>query len=140
MTTKKPAELMPEPTVEILPGPRRAASRRVFSADEKRLYVEEASQPGSSVSSVARKHGLSPSLLFRWKRLAEERSMSSGLVADGEVVPEAEVRQMKARIRELERQLARKTLENEFLKEAIEIWREKKLISRSPLPKRGSGQ
>lgn len=139
MTTKKPAELPLEPTVEILPGPRRAASRRVFTAEEKRLYVEEASLPGSSVSSVARKHGLSPSLLFRWKRLAEEGSMS-GLVADGEVVPEAEVRQMKARIRELERQLGRKTLENEILKEAIEIGREKKLISRSPLSKRGGGQ
>src|SRR5262249_30615158 len=138
MTTKKPAELPPEPTVEILPAPRRAASRRVFTAEEKRLYVEEASQPGSSVSSVAREHGLSPSLLFRWKRFAEEGSMS-GLVADGEVVPEAEVRQMKARIRELERQLGRKTLENEILKEAIEIGREKKLISRSPLPKRGGG-
>lgn len=49
----------------------------------------------------------------------------SGLVADGEVVPEAEVRRMKARIRELERQLGRKTLENEILKEAIEIGREK---------------
>lgn len=65
MSSKKPADSPPEPTVEILPGPRRAAARRVFSAEEKRLYVEEASQPGSSVSSVARKYGLSPSLLFR---------------------------------------------------------------------------
>lgn len=139
MTSKKPGDLPPEPTVEILPGPRRAAARRVFSAEEKHQYVEEASQPGSSVSAVARRHGISPSLLFRWKRLAEEGSMS-GLVADGGVVPEAEVRQMKAQIRELERQLGRKTLENEILKEAIEIGREKKLLSRSPLSKKGGGQ
>lgn len=136
MSTKKPADFPLEATVEVLPGPRRASSRRVFSAEEKRLYVEEASQPGNSVSAVARKHGLSPSLLFRWKRLAEEGSMS-GLVADSGVVPEAEVRQLKAQIRELERQLGRKTLENEILKEAIEIGREKKLISRSPLLKKG---
>ena len=40
------------------------------------------------------------------------------------------------RDRELERLLGRKTLENEILKDAIEIAREKKLLSRSPLPKR----
>lgn len=54
MTSKKPGDLPPEPTVEIFPGPRRAAARRVFSAKEKQQYVEEASQPGSSVSAVAR--------------------------------------------------------------------------------------
>ena len=49
------------------------------------------------------------------------------------MVPESEIKQVKNRIRELERQLGKKTLENEILKDAIEIAREKKLISRSPL-------
>lgn len=139
MTSKKNAEPSEEPRVEILPPPRRASARRVFSAEEKQLCVEETRQPGANVSAVARRHGISPSLLFRWKRLAEEGSMS-GLVADGAVVPETEMREMKARIRELERQLGRKTLENEILKEAIEIAREKKLLLRSPLSKKGDGQ
>jgi transposase len=39
-------------------------------------------------------------------------------------------------VRELERLLGKKTLENEILKEGIEIAREKKLLSRSPWPKR----
>jgi len=52
------------------------------------------------------------------------------------VVPESDVKVLKGRIRELERLLGRKTLENEVLKEAIEIAREKKLLSRSPLPRR----
>jgi transposase len=43
---------------------------------------------------------------------------------------------LKHRIRELERLLGRKTLENEVLKDAIEIAREKKLLSRPPLLKR----
>ena len=43
---------------------------------------------------------------------------------------------LKGRIRELERLLGRKTLENEILKDAIEVAREKKLLSRPPLPKK----
>jgi transposase len=43
---------------------------------------------------------------------------------------------LKGRIRELERLLGRKTLEHEVLKEAIEVARENKLLSRSPLPRR----
>jgi transposase len=119
------------PDVEVIENPR-AGRRRRFSADEKRAFLEEVDRPGNSVSSVARKHGLSPSLLFRWRRLAEEGSMSS-LGADEGVVGESEVKQLKARVRELERQLGRKTLEVEILKDAIEIAREKKLLSRSPL-------
>src|ERR1035441_10176817 len=62
------------PKVEVLPGPRRAASRRVFSVEEKRLIVEETLQPGSSVSLIARKYNLSPSLVFRWRKLMEDGS------------------------------------------------------------------
>lgn len=38
------------------------------------------------------------------------------------------------RMRELERPSGKKTLENEMLKEAFEIARSKKLLSRRPLP------
>ena len=41
---------------------------------------------------------------------------------------------LNQQIRELERLLGRKTMEVEILKEAVEIAREKKLISRTPLP------
>jgi transposase len=56
--------------------------------------------------------------------------------AEEELVPSSEVRGLKRRIQELERMLGRKTLENEILKDALEIAREKKLISRMPLLKR----
>jgi transposase len=91
--------------------------------------------PGQSVSSVSRRFGVSPSQVFKWRRLVEEGTMSV-LDADESVVPESDVKVLKGRIRELERLLGRKTLENEILKDAIEIAREKKLLSRSPLPKR----
>jgi transposase len=59
----------------------------------------------------------------------------SSLGADESVVPESEVKTLKARVRELERLLGRKTMETEILKEALEVAREKKLLLRSPLPK-----
>lgn len=45
-----------------------ADTRRRWSAEEKRAIVAEAAQRTRSVSRVARRHGISPSLLFRWRR------------------------------------------------------------------------
>lgn len=64
--------------------------RRRWSASQKRAMVEEAEQPGNSVSSVARKYDVHPNQLFRWRRFMHEGS----LVAVGKeehVVPESEV-------------------------------------------------
>lgn len=47
------------------------------------------------------------------------------LKANEKVVPESEVKKLKARIRELERALGKKSLQVEILKEAVEIAREK---------------
>lgn len=112
--------------------------RRRWSLDEKIRAVEESSIPGMTVSFVARKYGISPSLLFRWRKLmAEGGKVAVG--ADDAVVSAQEQRELKRRIRDLERALGRKTLEVEILKEAIEVAREKKLISRVPLlPEDGS--
>jgi transposase-like protein len=51
--------------VEVITG---VARRRRFSTELKLALVAETMQPGLSVSYVARRHGLSPSLLFRWRR------------------------------------------------------------------------
>jgi transposase len=127
-----------EPEIEVLPAPRRATSRRVFSVEEKRSMVEEAQRPGSSVSLVSRKYKISASLLFRWRKLMDEGSVS-GLGAGEPVVAESELKEAKARIRELERLLGKKTLEVEILKDAVELVRSKKLISRSLLPSKSRG-
>ena len=44
-----------------------AETRRIWSLAEKRAIVVEASAPGVNVSEIARRHGMKPSLLFRWK-------------------------------------------------------------------------
>lgn len=47
-----------------------ADTRRRWSDEEKDAIVAEASFPGANVSAVARRHGIKPSLLFRWRRKA----------------------------------------------------------------------
>ena len=53
----------------------------------------------------------------------------TGIDSEDGVVP----KKLKARIRELDAALGRKTLDVDVLKEAVKIGREKKLISRQPL-------
>jgi transposase len=114
--------------VEVL-GP--VQRRRRYSVDEKLRVLEEAAVPGMTISFVARRHGISPSLLFHWRRRMAEGGKEA-VRADDAVVSAAEVRALEKRIRELERVLGRKTLENEILREAVKVAHEKKLISRWP--------
>ncbi len=107
--------------------------RRRFTAEQKRAIIEEAEQPGMSISIVARKYGINPSQVFTWRRLMQEGALVAAGSED-QVVPLSEVKELKNEIRELQRLLGKKTMEVEILKDAIRIAREKKLISRVPLP------
>jgi transposase len=42
----------------------------MWSAEEKRQIVAEASEPGASVAVVARRHDMNANLLFTWRRAA----------------------------------------------------------------------
>ncbi len=123
-------------TVHIITSVER---RRRWSAFEKKSIVEETYEAGKSVSYVARKHGISPSQLFLWRRKMEE----GALVAVGHeerVIPETDYKQALERIKRLERLLGQKTEEVEILKEAVRIGREKKLILPKPWLKSGDFQ
>jgi transposase len=97
--------------VEVITG---VARRRRFTAEQKLAVVAETMQPGMSISYVARRHGLSQSLVFRWRRLMTAGGQEA-VRADDDVVPAADARRLEDRVRELERQLGRKTLEVEIL-------------------------
>src|SRR5689334_24756407 len=84
--------------VEIITG---VARRRRFTPEQKVAVVAETMQPGMSISYVARRHGLSPSLVFRWRRLMTEGGQES-VRADDEVVPASDIRRLEERVRELE--------------------------------------
>jgi transposase len=103
--------------------------RRRWSAAEKVRLVEEAMRPGSSVSYTARLHGIAPSQLLGWKRRMLEGGLQA-VAADEDVVGSSQVRSLERRVRDLERLLGRKTMENEILKEALDLARPKKPVSR----------
>ena len=99
--------------------------RRRWSAAEKLRIVEETLYEGESISGVARRNGVAPNLLYRWRKLMLEGG-SIAVTGDDSVTSNKTVREMENRIRELERQLGRKTLEVEILKEALDKSRSKK--------------
>jgi transposase len=80
--------------------------------------VEETFLPGNSVSLVARMHGVAPNQLFGWRRQAASGALTATR-AGGEVVPASEYRALENQVRELQRMLGKKTMENEILREAI---------------------
>ena len=101
--------------IELITG---AARRRHWSTKQKLRIIEESFAPGETVSSVARRHGVAPNLLFRWRRLMSQGGVTA--VGSGEpVIGTSEVRKLEERVRELERLLGRKTMENEILREAL---------------------
>lgn len=110
------------PEIEIITD---GGRRRRWSASEKLRIVEETLYDGASISAVARRNGVAPNLLYRWRKLMLEGG-SIAVTGDDSVTSNKTVREMETRIRELERQLGRKTLENEILKEALEKSRSKK--------------
>ena len=103
--------------VEVITAVQR---RRRWSVAEKIRLVEETLEPGMSVSFVARTHGLSPSLLFKWRQRMAEGGREA-VRADDVVVGAARVRQLEERIREI-------------LKEALAAARAKKPLLRWPSP------
>lgn len=106
-------------------------ARRYFPVEKKLAMIEEARQPGNTLSSVARKYGIAPAQLYQWRRAMDEGSKKA-VEANEEVVSMSEHKKALQRIRELERQLGKKTMQVEILKEGLELAKEKKLISRIP--------
>ncbi len=108
--------------------------RRRWTAAEKLRIVEETLDGQASISVVARRNGVAPNLLYRWRRLMLEGG-SVAVAEDDDVTSNKVVRQLEDRIRELERALGRKTLEADILREALDKSRVKKptLLARSPL-------
>lgn len=108
-------------------------SFRMLSARSGEIaIVQQSFEPGMTVSLVARQHGVAASQLFLWRKQYQEGSLTA--VAAGEqVVPASELAAAMKQIKELQRLLGKKTMENELLKEAVEYGRAKKWIAHAPL-------
>ncbi len=111
--------------MEVLTGPER---RRRWSVEEKLAMVRESFEPGKTVSVVARQHGVNPNQVFQWRKLYQGGSLSA-VSAGEEVVPASELAEALKQVRELQRMLGKKTMENEILREAVEYGRAKNVWS-----------
>lgn len=113
--------------IDVL-GPEKHRRRSV----QEKIAIVQSFEPGMTVSLVARQHGVAASQLFLWRKQYQEGSLTA--VAAGEqVVPASELASAMKQIKELQRLLDKKTMENELLKEVVEYGRQKKWIAHVPL-------
>ncbi|EFI5569990.1 IS3 family transposase [Escherichia coli] len=109
--------------IEVITGEQK---RRRYTPEEKGRFVALAMQPGYTVSLVARQYGITPSLLFKWKRLMNDGGKSA-IAAGDEVVSVSELKAQEKKVKQLEQMLGRKTMEAEILRDALEIAQAKKV-------------
>ena len=122
--------------IEVITGSQR---RRCWTTEQKLRIIEESYEPGTTISEVARRHGVAANLLFRWRKLLADGG-AAAVGSDEDVVGASELKKLEARVRELERLLGRKTMEVEILKEALESARAKKPTLLSISPSKGDGR
>ena len=106
-------------------GMKQVQHRRRWTFLQKLRVAQEASAPRISVTSVARKYGIASSQLFRWRKLLLNRGQEIDSVGDQDFTHD-ELRELKRRMRELERLLGRATLENEILRETVAMEKSKR--------------
>ena len=76
--------------IELITG---TARRRHWSTEQKPRIIEESFEPGETVSSAARRNGVAPNLLYRWRRLMSEGGVTA-VGSDEAVVGNSEVRKL----------------------------------------------
>src|ERR1700735_5747725 len=97
-------------------------SRAVYSRDLK-ISTMRALDAGSSAGAIARKYQLSPKLLERWRGEWRARGEAAfpGIGRRGAGLPALDDAR---RIADLERQIGQLTMENDFLKKALQHFRD----------------
>ena len=64
-----------------------AGTRRSWTREQKQAILTEAKNPATTVSAVARRRGIAPSLLFRWRREALDTERAAALPPQPAFVP-----------------------------------------------------
>jgi transposase len=86
-------------------------NQRTFSQEFKRQVVEELLSGESRPAQLCRRHNISSSLLYHWKKQYGRGKFNNEPTAEAA---------LKDRIEKLERLVGRLTLENEFLKKGLQ--------------------
>jgi transposase-like protein len=86
-------------------------NQRTFSQEFKRQVVEELLTGESRPGQLCRRHNISSSLLYHWKKQYGRGKFNNEPTAEAA---------LKDRVEKLERLVGRLTLENEFLKRGLQ--------------------
>ncbi|MCJ7792080.1 MAG: transposase [Dehalococcoidia bacterium] len=86
-------------------------NQRSYSLEFKRQVVEELLSGESRPAQLCRRHNISSSLLYRWKRQYSRGKFNNEPTAEAALID---------RIEKLERLVGKLTLENEFLKRGLQ--------------------
>src|SRR5262249_20983574 len=99
---------------------RKADGRRIFTPEFKREVVQQILSGEKTLAELSRQYDISPLVIRNWKRRFEYGA-ATAVKANDDVVAASELAAAKARIKELERALGRKTMEVEILRAAQEV-------------------
>ena len=86
-------------------------SQRSFSAEFKCQVIEELMSGESRPAQLCRRHSISSSLLYHWKKQYSRGRFNNEPTAEGA---------LRDRVEKLERLVGKLTLENEFLKRGLQ--------------------
>ena len=86
-------------------------NQRSFSSEFKRQVIEELLSGASHPAQLCRRHSITSSLLYHWKRQYGRGKFNNEPTAEGA---------LQDRIEKLERLVGKLTLENEFLKRGLQ--------------------
>src|SRR4030067_807035 len=87
-------------------------NQRRYSQEFKRQVVEKRRRGASRPAQICRRHNISSSLLYHWKKQYSRGKFNNEPTEEGA---------LKDRIEKLERLVGKLTLENEFLKKGLQI-------------------
>jgi transposase len=93
-------------------------ARRKYTADEKMRILEEARQPGTSVSEVLRRNGVDQGTFYRWEKQAKEavRAALDGRRPRNEKEAAREIERLRTELEKKSRIIAEVVEENLELK------------------------
>ena len=94
-------------------------SRQWHSLTRKLEIVRESLLPGVSVAQVAQSHGLSLSMLYRWRKAYREMVSTDLTAASRDTTPDDSLESLRLQVRNLERLLGQRTLELALLRERL---------------------
>lgn len=100
-------------------------SQRSFGLEFKRQIVEELMSGQSRPAQLCRRHNITASVLYHWKKQYSRGKFNNEPTEEGA---------LRDRVEKLERLVGKLTLENEFLKKGLQY-----SLSRSPRNGKSSG-